>query len=94
MSATCKDCIHYDVCQYHVDEETELTVVECSYFKSKSAYEEAYKKRQTEKAKLMDVYGMIEKVYEHAKQCDYIKNPLAYAIHKVWQIVDRRKEGK
>ncbi|MBQ8301188.1 MAG: hypothetical protein IJX57_04410 [Clostridia bacterium] len=30
---TCKDCIHYDVCQFHIDEETEMTVAECSHFK-------------------------------------------------------------
>ena len=36
---TCKDCIHYDVCQYHIDEETTMTVNECSHgFKDKSRY--------------------------------------------------------
>lgn len=29
--ASCKDCIHYDVCQYHITEETNMTVAECSY---------------------------------------------------------------
>ena len=28
----CKDCIHYDVCQYHIDEETKMTVNECGNF--------------------------------------------------------------
>ena len=28
---TCKDCFHYDVCQYHITEETNMTVNECSY---------------------------------------------------------------
>ena len=29
---TCKDCIHYNVCQYHIDEETKMTVNECGNF--------------------------------------------------------------
>lgn len=28
---TCKDCIHYEVCQYHIDEETAMTVNECPH---------------------------------------------------------------
>ena len=37
--ATCKDCIHYDICQYHIDEETTMTVNECSHgFKHKDQY--------------------------------------------------------
>ena len=35
---TCKDCIHYEVCQFHIDEETKMTVAECSNFKDKSKY--------------------------------------------------------
>lgn len=36
---TCKDCIHYDICQYHIDEETTMTVNECSHeFKHKEQY--------------------------------------------------------
>lgn len=34
----CKDCIHYDVCQYHITEETKMTVAECSNFKDKSKF--------------------------------------------------------
>lgn len=39
---TCKDCIHYDVCQYHIDEETKCTLVEigCADFKDKSKFVE------------------------------------------------------
>lgn len=37
---TCKDCIHYDVCQYHIDEETDMTVAECGKFKNKADYKE------------------------------------------------------
>lgn len=35
----CKDCIHYAVCPFHIDEETNLTVNECKYgFKHKNQY--------------------------------------------------------
>lgn len=36
----CYNCIHYDVCSYHIDEETaELTVNECPHgFKHKNEY--------------------------------------------------------
>jgi hypothetical protein len=37
--SVCKDCIHYDICQYHIDEETTMTVNECSHgFKHKDQY--------------------------------------------------------
>lgn len=36
---TCKDCLCYDVCQYHITEETAMTVNECSTeFKHKDQY--------------------------------------------------------
>ena len=36
---TCKDCLCYDACDYHVDEETTMTVNECSAgFKNKYQY--------------------------------------------------------
>ena len=28
---TCKDCLHYEICQYHITEETNMTVNECSH---------------------------------------------------------------
>ena len=35
----CKNCIHYDVCQYHIDEETTMTVAECAFeFRHKDQY--------------------------------------------------------
>ena len=34
--ATCKECMHYDVCQYHIDEETKMTVNECGKFVNKA----------------------------------------------------------
>ena len=39
--STCKDCLHYEVCQYHITEETDMTVNECSHgFKNKADYVE------------------------------------------------------
>ena len=38
--ATCKDCVHYDVCQYHIDEETDMTINECGKFKNKADFVE------------------------------------------------------
>ncbi len=36
---TCKDCICYDACNYHITEETDMTVNECSHeFKHKDQY--------------------------------------------------------
>lgn len=37
---TCKDCIHYDVCHYHIDEETTMTVNECGHFKDRTRFVE------------------------------------------------------
>lgn len=37
---TCKDCIHYEVCQYHITEETDMTIDECGKFKNKSDFVE------------------------------------------------------
>jgi hypothetical protein len=35
----CKNCLHYDVCHYHIDEETDMTVNECPHeFKHKDQY--------------------------------------------------------
>lgn len=35
----CKNCIHYDICQYHIDEETDMTVEECPHeFKHREQY--------------------------------------------------------
>ena len=38
---TCKDdCIHYNVCNYHIDEETPFEVTECNDFKNKADFVE------------------------------------------------------
>ncbi len=39
----CKDCLCYNACHYHIDEETGMTVEECSTgFKHKDRYTPAY----------------------------------------------------
>ena len=38
--STCKDCLHYRVCQFHIDEETKMTVNECEHFKDRSSFVE------------------------------------------------------
>lgn len=38
---TCRDCLHYEVCQYHIAEETDMTINECSHgFKNKADFVE------------------------------------------------------
>ncbi len=38
---TCKDdCLHYNVCHYHIDEETPFSVTECNNFKNKADFVE------------------------------------------------------
>lgn len=38
---TCKDCVHYEVCGYHITEETDMTINECPHeFKNKADVEE------------------------------------------------------
>lgn len=34
---------------------------------------------------------MLEEEYKNAKQCDRIKNPLAYALYQVWKKADGDK---
>ena len=47
--STCKDCLHYEVCQYHITEETDMTVNECSHgFKNKADYVEVVRCRDCE----------------------------------------------
>lgn len=38
--ATCKECLHFEVCQFHLDEKTTMTVNECVHFKDKSKFVE------------------------------------------------------
>lgn len=38
--ASCKDCLSYDVCQFHIDEETKMTINECDHFKDRNRFVE------------------------------------------------------
>ena len=39
---------------------------------------------------LEEVIKMLEKEYEHAKTLSFVRDPMAYALHKVWRKVDER----
>ncbi len=32
---------------------------------------------------------LLEKEYENAKKLEFVQNPMAYALHKVWRKADR-----
>ena len=38
MNKSCKDCLHYEVCNYHICEETDMTVAECTHFTDRSEW--------------------------------------------------------
>lgn len=38
MNKSCKDCLHYEVCNYHICEETDMTVAECPKFTDRSEW--------------------------------------------------------
>ena len=48
--------------------------------------------RIVDKSGLDRVVKMLEVEYEKAKNYDYVKNPLAFALYAVWKKID--KEGK
>ena len=50
---TCKDCVHCNVCGYHIDEETFMTTEECSHFKNKVDFVEV-KHGEWEKYRVTD----------------------------------------
>ena len=39
---------------------------------------------------LEEVIKMLEEEYERAKTLSFVRDPLAYALHKVWRKVDER----
>lgn len=45
---------------------------------------------------LEKVIKMLEAEYERAKTLSFVRDPLAYALHKVWRKVEeeRKKEGR
>lgn len=58
MKLTCRDCIHYDVCDYHITEMTTMTIAECSHeFKNKADLVEVKHGEWIEKEEIYgDVY--------------------------------------
>lgn len=76
---TCKDCAHYDICLFHIDEETEMTVNECEHFKDKARFVELpckvgdtvyyifankiFKKRVTQYIEILRKSEMVDKWY-------------------------------
>lgn len=45
---------------------------------------------------LEEAKNLLDEEYERAKRLEYVINPLAYALHQVWKIADkkRRENGK
>lgn len=37
---------------------------------------------------------LLEEEYEHAKGIDWIRNPVAWALHKVWEIADSAQQPR
>ena len=42
--------------------------------------------------KIERVVEMLKAKYERAKKMDYVRNPVAYALHQVWKAADRDSE--
>lgn len=59
--ASCKDCLSYDVCQFHIDEVTKMTVNECRYFKDRNRFVEL-------PCKVGDKVYFIKHFFNYAKQ--------------------------
>ena len=41
---------------------------------------------------LEEAKELLDEEYERAKRLEYVKNPLAYALHQVWKEADIKKE--
>ena len=41
---------------------------------------------------LKKALAMVDREYEKAKENDYVKKPLAYALYKMWRLVDAEEE--
>lgn len=54
-------------------------------------------KAKTENGKdvvLQKALDMIAREYEKAKKQEFVRNPLAYALYKVWGMVDQQPAGE
>ena len=38
---------------------------------------------------LVKAINLLKTEYERACKLDYVRNPLAYALHKVWRVADQ-----
>lgn len=61
---TCKDCIHYNVCQFHIDEETPFSITECNNFKNKADFVEVVR---CGKCKFAQHYKCVDPCYNHMR---------------------------
>lgn len=43
---------------------------------------------------LKKALAMVDREYEKAKQNSYVQKPLAYALYKVWRLVDAKEKEK
>lgn len=45
-------------------------------------------RKKTETITLAQAFNLVAEEYEKAQKLDYIRNPIAYALHRVWKIAD------
>lgn len=83
---TCRDCFHYDVCQYHITEETNMTVNECNHFKDKAKIVEIHStSRERKKRKYYRKCGVCGERHEQGKMIRTYNSPngwLCFDCHK------------
>ena len=41
--------------------------------------------------KLEEAKKLLDEEYERAKRLEYVKDPLAFALHQVWKIADKKR---
>ena len=46
-----------------------------------------------EKMTFDEVVELLKLEHEKAKKLEFVKNPLAYALYKVWKMIDKKKGG-
>jgi hypothetical protein len=49
-------------------------------------------RKRKEPITLAKAIGLVENEYESAKKLGHIRNPIAYALYKVWKIADQEAE--
>ena len=69
-----------------------LCNLECLYgYCAERAYCVGYRKQNTE---LEKVIQMLDTEYERAKNMEYVKKPLAWALYQVWKKIDAKEGGE